>query len=335
MAQDGGPIFRSSIDVVIVPTTVMDKDGGYVSGIRPPEFRLYDNDKLQNIKVDETYTPLSLVVVIQADAKVEAVIPKIKKVGTLLHNTVAGESGEIAIVSFDHRIQTLTDFTSDPEKIEQGLKKLAPGSSQAVLNDAVTEAARMLSRRPKERRRVILLISGSRDQGSGGRLREALQAVEFGNITVYTLNVSRLYSEFTANPALPRPDPIPAAARPPMPGGGAQTPTTVAQMTGSPGYGADFMPLLVELYRGAKGVFFDNPVEVFTKYTGGKEFPFVDQKELERAVQEVGREIHNQYLLTYTPNNQMEGGLHRIRVEVLRPDLEVRTRGGYWLAARP
>jgi hypothetical protein len=38
--------------------------------------------------------------------------------------------------------------------------------------------------------------------------------------------------------------------------------------------------------------------------------------------------------LSYSPNNQIEGGFHEIRVVVNRPNLEVRTRPGYWVATR-
>ena len=46
----------------------------------------------------------------------------------------------------------------------------------------------------------------------------------------------------------------------------------------------------------------------------------------------IGRELHNQYMISYNPSNKEEGGLHTLRVEVTRPGLEVRTRGGYWMA---
>jgi len=149
---------------------------------------------------------------------------------------------------------------------------------------------------------------------------------------IYSLNMSRLLTEFTAKMPLPRPDPIPATARN-MPGGAAQTPTTAMQMTGGQGYGANFVPLFVEIFRSAKGIFVDNTVEVFTKYTGGREIPFISQKSLETAAAEIGREIHNQYLISYSPNNKEEGGFHTIKVVVKRRNLEVRTRPGYWLAA--
>ena len=99
---------------MIAPTTVLDKDGLYVTVLKPMEFRLYDNDKPQTIKVDEVISPVSLVVAVQADYKVEAVLPKIQKIGTMLQTMVAGDGGEVAVVSFDHQIRMLQDFTSDP-----------------------------------------------------------------------------------------------------------------------------------------------------------------------------------------------------------------------------
>src|SRR6476661_7172445 len=134
VAQDAGDItIRQRVDEVIAPTTVVDKDGNYVTGLKPMEFRLYDNDKPQTIKVEEVVSPVSLVVAIQADYKVEKVLPKIQKIGNLLENMVAGDNGEIAVVAFDHRIQKLQDFTTDSTKIVEALKKLKPGSSQSVL----------------------------------------------------------------------------------------------------------------------------------------------------------------------------------------------------------
>jgi hypothetical protein len=58
----------------------------------------------------------------------------------------------------------------------------------------------------------------------------------------------------------------------------------------------------------------------------------MNQKELDRAVSELGEELHSQYLLTYTPNNQEESGFHTINVQVLKPDLKVRARDGYYIA---
>jgi VWFA-related protein len=334
--DDTTPIFRTSINEVIVPATVTDKDGSYVPGLKSSDFRVYDNDRLQEeIRVSETEIPVSLVVAIQADFKVETIIPKVQRLGTLLLDHVAGSGGEIAILAFDHRMQHLTDgFTSDPDKVQAAMKKLHQGSSTAAIIDAVEESTRMLSHRPKDRRRIILLISESRDRGSSAKLRETLSRTEFENITIFSLSISRLYTETMRNPQVPRPDPIPAGARH-SPAGGDLTPTTAAQLTGTQGYGANFVPLFVEIFKDVKGIFVADAVDVFTKFSGGREAGFISDKSLQRAADDIGREIHNQYIITYTPDKetQLAGGFHNIRVDLGQKGLQVRTRPGYWLAA--
>ena len=78
----------------------------------------------------------------------------------------------------------------------------------------------------------------------------------------------------------------------------------------------------------------DNPAELYTKASGGREHAFTTNAGLETAISEIGEELHSQYLISYSPNNMGEGGLHEISVIVDRSDLKVRTRQGYWMAAK-
>jgi len=333
--QETAPLIRSQVSVITAPTVVLGKNGEYITDLKPTNFVLFDNDKRQDIHVDETLAPLSVVVAIQANSKAEAVLPKLQKIGTMLQSLVAGEQGEVAILAFDYRMNVLQDFTNDATKLQDALKKLKPGASSNAITDAIATASRMLRSRAKDRRRVILLISESKENGSEGHVREALSTIEMDNVLVYALNMSRVFTEMTAKPGYPRPDPIPATARH-VPAGGVITPTAVAQSTGTQGYAADFVPLLAEIFGGVKAIFVDNPVEVYTKYSGGKEFPFLSQRDLERAIEALSRELHNQYLITYRPSTLLEGGYHKIDVRIAsRPDLQVRARPGYCLAAVP
>src|SRR5690242_18213527 len=47
--QPGQPQFTIRTDYVTTPVLVFDRDGGYVNGLRPDQFRLFDNQKEQNI----------------------------------------------------------------------------------------------------------------------------------------------------------------------------------------------------------------------------------------------------------------------------------------------
>jgi VWFA-related protein len=332
-ADSADQTIRATVNVVIAPTTVTDGRGLIVNGLKPQEFKLYDNDKLQEISQDIGFLPLSLVICIQKSANVEAILPKIKKMGTVLHDMLVGQDGEAAIIAFDHRIVTLQDFTNETEKITAALDQLRPGGQNSRMIDAVNQGIRMLKDK-KDRRKVILLISETLDRSSESSFREVATNTQLFNVDVYTLNINRLISSLTAKPGLPRPNPMPPAATA-HPGIASEDPTTLAQMTGSPGYGVDFVPVIKEVFIAVKAIFVDNPAEVLTKFTGGKEYSFVSQGDLERAIGDIGYDLRSQYLLSYNPNNKLEGGFHRIYVEVMRPGLKVRTRPGYWMAAVP
>jgi VWFA-related protein len=250
-----------------------------------------------------------------------------------MHDLLIGEGGEAAVVSFDHRIETVQEFTSDADKINKAVQKLKPGGQNSRMIDAVQEAVHML-RNKKDRRKVILLISETLDRSSEAHVREVAMDLELNNIDVYTLNISRIVTSLTASPELPRPDPFPPGARP-HPAGTSYDPTTIAQLDGAPGDSADFVPVLEDMYRGVKAIFIRNPARVFTKLTGGREYNFVTQTDLDTAIGEIGREIRSQYILSYSPNNKLEGGYHSIRVDVAHEGYKVRTRPGYWMAGVP
>ena len=214
------------------------------------------------------------------------------------------------------------------------MKQIKPGSSSSRMIDAVDDSIRMLKHRPTGRRRVILLISETRDLSSEGKLRDAMTDADFADVAIYSVDVSHYLVVFTSPPMAPRPDLFPPSAHM-TPGGVPATPHNVEQTYGNALNSADFVPLFVEIFRAVKGIFVQNPVLVFTSYTGGKEYAFLKERGLERAVSDIGDLLHNQYLISYSPNNKDEGGFHQIQVYVEgQREAKIRTRPGYWMAAQ-
>ena len=340
-AATGGPVdqqprFTTQVKEVITPVLVTDRDGNLINGLQPYQFHLTDNDKEQDIHVDVTYEPISLVVAVQANTSVDAILPQVRKIPELLSQFIMGDQGRAAVIAFDHRIQVLQPFTNDSNKINEAIRKIRAGSYTSRLTDAIGESVRMLSHEPKNRRRIVLLISETRDLGSEGKKREVLFASEINNVEVYAVSMSRFAEVLTGKPKPPRPDPLPPTARQgTLPANVPATPTTVAQTYGQGGGRAEFMPLFREILRDVKDIFVDNPVEVMTKGTGGQEFSFMSQRGLETALAKIGEQVHSQYMITYTPSNGAEAGFHEIVVTVTGvKGAKVRTRPGYWVAAK-
>ncbi len=322
-------IGRVSLTTIVAPTLVTDRSGNIVDGLQPHQFRLFDNKKEQNISVDVTFLPISMVVAIEASVRVDGtILNQIKKLGTLIPE-VAGDHGEVAVMAVDSRLRVMQDFTSDTDKIKAAVDKITAGNSSNRIIDAVDEAVRMLRKRPSENRKIVLLVSETRDVASEGRLKETLIDANFANVVVYTVDISQLVVRLTEKPQAPRPDPIDVTARQTL-AGQPPTPTSIAQDYGIQNE-VQFMPLLTEIYKDTKRIFVDSPSEALAKGTGGAEFSFKKERGLEDAMQRIGTEIRSQYLISYTPNNKGEPGFHTIVVGVDNPRYIAKTRPGYWV----
>ncbi|MDQ2842293.1 MAG: VWA domain-containing protein [Acidobacteriota bacterium] len=325
--------FRIPIYVrnVLVPTTVLDPDGhGYVNGLKPGDFELLDNNSPQKINAEFVQLPMSVVLVVQANSEIEPVLPALKKSGVLLQGLVTGQDSDVAVIGFDHRIQKIQDFTTDPQKIDDAMQKLTAGSGSARLIDSVLEADHMLTQHDAQgkRRRVIVLLSRNLDKGSESHLEETARKMQFDNVIVYCVDISRAYTGFMDKQPYPRPafGGIPPEAQPNIAGGTPRNETTNIQQNG---YENGFKAL-PPIFHGIHDLFKRTPAEAFSTFTGGRMYGFVKQSGLEAAISDIGADLNSQYLLSYSPTNGNEPGFHTIKVNIDRPGLVVRVRPGYW-----
>lgn len=325
--------FTVTLQQVLVPTLVYDKKHNYVNGLQSDQFRLYDNDKEQNLtSVDVTYTPISMVVAIQANAEADKILPQVNKIGAMLNPIILGEQGEAAVIAYDHRVRLLQPFTSDTDDITKAIKGIHAGSTSSRLIDAVEQSVFLLNHRDPKRRRILLVIGEGRDAGSQAHARETLEKLQLANVAVYWVDMSHLIGKLTAPPPDPRPVSQPPAAAGNLGGGHPSTPTTYDQTFGTDGYSADAVPLMMEIFRDVRNVFRVSTATLFTKGTGGEQFPFATSHGLEEAISAIGDELHSQYLITYRPNNTGEGGFHKITVEVIGRQYKCETKPGYFMS---
>jgi hypothetical protein len=155
--------------------------------------------------------------------------------------------------------------------------------------------------------------------------------MQFDNITVYCVDISKIVSALQEGPGYPRPmhGGIPAEAMPaPIAGGGGpNTMTNDAQM--NTGNALELVPPMI---RSIHDLFKRPPARAFAYFTGGRVYDFVTERGLEKAITDIGQDLNNQYVLSYrlTDETKSEPGFHNIVVRVDRPGLVIRTRPGYW-----
>lgn len=324
------------VALVNTPVTVRDAKGEMVHDLEAKDFRITDNGLEQKIlHFDLGGDPVSVVILIETSARIEPLLPEMRKTGILFTQTVMGPNGEGAVVGFNDAVDKLQDFTSNGDLIENTVSGLQTGTSGSKLYDAMAVGVEMLSGRPQPtpekpgRRRLLLIMSEALDVGSEAKLGEVLRKAQLANVTIYSVGLSTTRARLQTKPQDTQPQMSPPGTfpLPPQPGT-IQTPTTEANRYG----GVDLMALAVWAVQHVESQIKDHPLEVATTATGGVHLSTYKDLSIEKAIDEIGGELHSQYTIGYIPTDASDTGYHEIKVQVDRKNLKVRARPGYYIA---
>jgi VWFA-related protein len=321
--------FKSTVPLVVAPTTVTDSKGHYVDGLTADNLILYDNNVPQKIQLDWMTYPIDLVVAVQTSENSGAVIDKLGGTGILFSQLLAADGGETAVISFSDEVKIHQDFTGNPDLVVHSLRMLRKegdsSNNPAHMLDAMRQALLMLEHRPPGRRRIILMIAERRDRSSQTKLPDVMEQVERLNAAIYWLSYSPFLEPFTVKPKTAE-DLKPEDERVQVQKCGlcaAPDDTPVPPDLGPGGYLYGIHEL-IRLHQ-------PDLANLFSKTTGGRTLSFLKKSALEQAIQLVSEEVHRQYVLSFAPKGNTPGEFHAIRVAVQdRADLRAKTRDGYW-----
>lgn len=333
-AQEPIPTLRSQSNVVLVPTLVSTKAGEITYSLEAKDFVIEDDGIEQHVTLDKSpeREPISLVIAIQVGRKASSQFKKkadlslydrfyseeerkdcrkrkrpcptaIGGLGSMLESFVTTQD-EVALVTFDSSAYLFQDFTYDARLLSERLTRLTPGDNGAAILDAVHYSVRLLDARPRGRRRVLLLISESRDHGSLTPPLDVFQQLAVSNTLVCSFTFSPLRSEF------------------------------VEELTALPS-GEDFN-LLIPL-QASIGSLRKNVSVGVADVMGGESRKFKDKVTFDAAFASTANDIQGRYLLSFQPSNPQTGP-HSIRVRLREPrkDLVLKARSQYWaVESRP
>ena len=327
------------VALVNTPVTVRDGRGEMVHNLEARDFQIADNGVAQQIShFDLGGDPISMVILIETSSRIAPLLREVRKTGILFTQAVMGPAGEAAVVGFNDSVDKLQDFTTNADLIENTVAHLGQGTSGSKLYDAMSVGVEMLSGRPQAtadkpgRRRVLMILSEATDAGSEAKLGELLRQAQLANVTIYSVGLSTTRAELQAKPKDTRPQITPPGTFPmPAPPGTVQTPTSEENRYGN----IDLMAAAVWAVQHIHDQVKDHALEVAATATGGTHLSTFKDRSIEKAIDEIGGELHSQYTISYTPTGSDAAGYHEIKVNVLRHDaknLKVRARPGYFLA---
>jgi len=189
LAQDVDDTITVESTIVVLNATITDQKGQTVSGLNQSQFKIFEDGKEQTIEFFAAeQTPFAAVILIDSSGSMESRMSMARSAAiTFLDGLRADDNA--AIYNFDYKVSLIQDFSNYRDITERIFDVKANGMT--VLNDAVFEAAQVLSKRP-EKRRAIIVISDGADTKSKYSADKALKAAIAANATVYTVDMSAI-----------------------------------------------------------------------------------------------------------------------------------------------
>jgi Ca-activated chloride channel homolog len=320
--------FKSGVELVNVTTTVTDKSGRFVPGLRQEDFTIYEDNVRQDIShFSSERVPVSLGIVLDtsgsmAGEKLDNALSAIDRFLT----TLLDPSDEIFIYKFNSVPDLIQDWTSDRKKLSRSISRVHADGGTA-LYDALAEAV-PLAQTGQNRKKAIVLISDGNDTDSDTKLSQLKQMIRETEVLVYAIGIDgRGETTWSAPPQrVPQPVPIPFPfPRGRRPGGGVRLPlrqTTLFQFpqfpTGRRG----------SIISGNDRVNVDALRDI-TDDSGGRTEIVRTGRDVEGATANIADELSRQYYLGYSSTGKKDGRWHAIRVELKDASLHIRARRGY------
>ena len=301
---------RVSVNEVIVPVTVTDEKGRFVSDLEKKDFSIFEDNKPQSIRYFTRERSQPVVIGFLLDMSSASRIhwknfqdATIELIQTLLTGD-AKYSGYL--IDYAQDAEVAVNTTDDPEPMVDKIRKLKPGGGSA-LYDAIYLACtsrKLIKGEPIEPRRIIIIIGDGHDNASKHSLNEVIELAQRNLVTVYCISTEAFGFTNQSTDNLVR----------------------LATDTG----GRVVYPL-GDVYKDTDG-YLSHPSDdgnyALTVGTGAYRSA-VDNK-MYHAVADLSGEVTMQYIIRYVSDNPSEKSYRNVKVVVDLGNVRVRARKGYY-----
>jgi len=308
------PRFTGGVQDVIVPITVTDEKGKFVSNLVAKDFRILDEGRPQRINFFSHSEKQPIVVGFLVDQSNASKIHWSKyqeAVEELVWNLLPGDKQYTGyLISYSNTADILVNTTFDSDKLVDKVRKMKPGGGSALFDAIYLACTRhdLVKGEPYVPRRVIVIVGDGHDSASTHNLDEVLELAQRNLVTIY--GVSTMAFGF-AN----------------------ESQDTLERLTRETGGHVEYP--LQSLYKGVSG-YLSNPSDegnyALTVGTGG--YAAEIAAGIIKAVGGIGNEITTQYVLRYTPDVDADVKpkvFRRIQVDIPGlPNVKISARKGYY-----
>ena len=186
--DDGPAIFSTDTHLVVLHATVLDKTGHLITNLPQSSFEVYENGKLQPIKIFKREDiPVSLGLIIDNSGSMRDKRQKVEAAALALVKE-SNKEDEVFIVNFNDEAYLDQDFTSKIDEMKQGLTKIDSRGGTAM-RDAIRMSIDHLKEKAKKDKKVLLVVTDGNDNASMMSLENLVQAAQQSETIIYAIGL--------------------------------------------------------------------------------------------------------------------------------------------------
>jgi VWFA-related protein len=309
-SKDTNNPFSISVNEVIVPVTVTDDKGRFVTDLDKSDFQIFEQNKLQNIRffTRERSQPVVIGFLLDMSSGSRIHWENFQNAAIeLVQNLLTGDpkySGYL--IDYGQDAEVAVNTTTDPEPMVEKIRKLKPGGGSA-LYDAIYLACtnrKLVHGEPIEPRRIIVIVGDGHDNASKHSLAQVVELASRNLVTVYCISTQAF--GFTN-----------------------ESDATLVKLATETG-GRVVYPL-GEVYKDTDG-YLSHPSDDgnYALTVGVGAYRSAVDGRMYRAVADIAGEVTLQYIIRYVSNNPTEKAYRNVKVVVDLGNVKVRARKGYY-----
>ena len=182
-----GDTIKFDTSLVMVPVTVMDRNGRYVPQLRRENFRIQENGVDQKIAYFATTdSPFSVVLLIDTSGSTEIRLSDIQDSAIKFVDKLK-PSDSVMVMSFDDSIQVQCKATTDREVITKAIRRTHTGGGTR-LYDAVDDILRKQLKTIAGRKAVVLFTDGVDTTSHRASYESTVRLAEESDTPIYSVD---------------------------------------------------------------------------------------------------------------------------------------------------
>lgn len=182
------PTFTVGTRLVLLPVSVVNKDGKLVTNLPQKAFKVFENGVEQPIKIFRREdVPISLGIIIDNSGSMREKRQKVESASLDLVRA-SNPMDEVFIVNFNDDPYLDVPITNDIKKMEEGIARIDSRGGTAM-RDAIDAAMTYVKKEGHRQKKVLLVITDGNDNASNVSLEKLVNRAEQNEVLVYAIGL--------------------------------------------------------------------------------------------------------------------------------------------------